>query len=112
MEWFEGDTRPDGRECPRCGYKYACAAKRPEVPYFCSERKKYFSVKIGTIMETSKIGCRKWAVAKYLAATSQRAHPAYSWARTWERARARRGLVQNLAIYKTNHAVSERSRLK
>ena len=69
MEWFEGDTRPDGRECPRCGYKYACAAKRPEVPYFCSERKKYFSVKIGTIMETSKIGCRKWAVAKYLAAT-------------------------------------------
>ena len=69
MEWFEGNMRPDGRECPRCGYKYTCVAKHPEMPYFCSECKKYFSVKIGTIMEISKIGYRKWAVATHLIAT-------------------------------------------
>ena len=69
MEWFEGNMWPDGRECPRCGYKYTCVAKHPEMPYFCSECKKYFSVKIGTIMESSKISYRKWAVATYLIAT-------------------------------------------
>ena len=69
MEWFEGNMWPDGRECPRCGYKYTCVAKHPEMPYFCSECKKRFSVKIGTIMEISKIGYRKWAVATHLIAT-------------------------------------------
>lgn len=68
-EWFEGNIWPDGRRCPRCGYKYTCVAKHLEMPYFCSECKRYFSVKIGTVMEHSKISYRKWAVATYLLAT-------------------------------------------
>ena len=39
------------------------------MPYWCSECKKYFSVKIGTVMEHSKISYRRWAVATYLLAT-------------------------------------------
>lgn len=68
-EWFESNIWPDGRRCPRCGFKYTCVAKHPEMPYWCSECKKYFSVKIGTVMEHSKISYRKWAVATYLLAT-------------------------------------------
>ena len=39
------------------------------MPYYCSECRKYFSVKIGTIMEHSKISYRNWAIAIYLLAT-------------------------------------------
>ena len=69
MGWFEKNLWPDGRKCPRCGYKYTCVAKHPEMPYFCAECGKYFSVKIGTVMEHSRISYRKWAVATYLLAT-------------------------------------------
>ncbi len=69
MEWFEKSIWPDGRKCPRCGYMHTCVAKHPEMPYFCSECKKYFSVRIGTVMEHSRIGYQKWAVATYLLAT-------------------------------------------
>ncbi|MXZ93402.1 MAG: transposase [Cenarchaeum sp. SB0678_bin_8] len=68
-EWFEGNIWPDGRRCPRCGYKYTCIAKHLEMPYFCCECKRYFSVKIGTVMEHSKISYRRWAVTTYLLAT-------------------------------------------
>ena len=68
-EWFEGNIWPDGRRCPRCGYKHTCVAKHLEMQYFCCECKRYFSVKIGTVMEHSKISCRKWAVTTYLLAT-------------------------------------------
>ena len=69
MEWFEGNAWPDGRRCPRCGYKYTCASKRPSMPYHCSECDKRFSVRIGTVMEQSKIIYRNWAMAAYLLAT-------------------------------------------
>ncbi|MYG33390.1 MAG: hypothetical protein F4202_05270 [Cenarchaeum sp. SB0677_bin_16] len=46
-----------------------CIAKHLEMPYFCCECKRYFSVKIGTVTEHSKISCQKWAVAIYLLAT-------------------------------------------
>ena len=57
------------RRCPRCGYKYACASKHPSMPYYCSECSKRFSVRIGTVMEQSKISYRNWAIATYLLAT-------------------------------------------
>ena len=69
MEWFEGNAWPDGRRCPRCGYKYTCASKHPSMPYHCSECDKRFSVSIGTVMEQSKISYRNWAMAAYLLAT-------------------------------------------
>ena len=56
-----------------------CIAKHLEIPYFCYECKIYFSVKIGTVMEHTKISCRRWAVAIYLLATRPRGYLAYSW---------------------------------
>ena len=66
MEWFEGNVWPDGRKCPRCGNKYACAIRHPHMPYFCSECKRHFGARIGTAMERPRIGYRNWAVATYL----------------------------------------------
>ena len=69
MEWFEENVWPDGRRCPRCDYKHTCASKHPNMPYYCSECDKRFSVRIGTVMEHSKISYRNWAIATYLLAT-------------------------------------------
>ena len=69
MEWFEKNIWPDGRRCPRCGNRYTCTIRHPQMPYYCSECRKYFSVKIGTVMEHSKISYRNWAIATYLLAT-------------------------------------------
>ena len=71
MEWFESGIWQDCRVCPRCGHDRTCAAKHPDMPYYCSPCKRYFSVKTGTVMERSKISHRKWAVAAHLVA----AHP-------------------------------------
>jgi len=40
------------------------------MPYWCSDCRSYFSVKVGTIMESSKIPLRKWAIAIYQITTS------------------------------------------
>ena len=39
------------------------------MPYYCSEYDKRFSVKIGTVMEHSRIGYQNWAVVICLHAT-------------------------------------------
>ena len=69
MGWLERNVWPDGRKCPRCGYRYACTTRHPSMPYYCSECDKRFSVKIGTIMEHSRIGYRNWAIATCLIST-------------------------------------------
>ena len=62
MAWFEKNVWPDGRKCPRCGNRHTAIARHPQMPYY-SECDKYFSVRIGTVMEHSRIGYRNWAVA-------------------------------------------------
>ena len=40
------------------------------LPYWCSDCRRYFSVRTGTALEHSKVPLRKWAIAFYLEATS------------------------------------------
>ena len=40
------------------------------MPYWCTDCRKYFSVKVGTPMESSKLPLRKWVVAMYLMTTN------------------------------------------
>ena len=40
------------------------------MPYWCTDCRSYFSVKVGTVMEASKLSMRKWAIAIYLETTS------------------------------------------
>ena len=69
MRWLEGNVWPDGRICPRCRYRYTRTTKHPSMPYYCSECDKRFSVKIGTVMEHSRISYRSWAITTCLLAT-------------------------------------------
>ncbi len=70
-EWFESKIWPDGRRCPRCGHDKTveCAPGHP-MPYRCYRCNRHFSVRIGTILERSKVPLRKWAIAIYMHLTN------------------------------------------
>ena len=72
-QWFE-DWRWGGEpECPRCGSTEVSRRKsRKPQPFRCKPCRKYFSVRIGTQMESSRIPLRKWAIAIYLLTTSSK----------------------------------------
>lgn len=40
------------------------------MPYHCGECREYFSVKTGTVMQSSKVPLQKWVIAMYLLSTS------------------------------------------
>ena len=71
-EWFEDIRWPDGNlYCPRCFSERTCPIKSGKpMPYWCSDCRKYFSVKTGTVMEASNIPLLKWLIAIYLMTTN------------------------------------------
>ena len=64
-EWFESIRWPEGRVCAHCGSERTRVASHPKMPYWCTDCRSYFSVKVGTVMESAKIPYRKWAIAFY-----------------------------------------------
>ena len=71
-KWMEdlrwGDNE---RHCPHCGsLKTKTVPNEKPMPYHCGDCRKYFSVKTGTVMQSSKIGLQKWVIAIYLMSTS------------------------------------------
>ena len=68
-KWFEANIWPVGRHCPRCG-SVETAIAHGDMPYWCGDCRRYFSVRVGTVMERSKVPLRKWAFAIYLEMTS------------------------------------------
>ena len=71
-EWFEAVRWPNGKRfCPDCGsVRYTVVASRKPMPYRCKDCRQYFSVRKGTVMQSSKLGCQKWAIAIYMMATN------------------------------------------
>ena len=69
--WFEGVRWAAGRYCGHCGSDdtHEVPNEKP-MPYRCRTCRKYFSVKVGTPMESSKLPLRKWVVAMYLMTTN------------------------------------------
>ena len=69
--WFQSIVWPEQRCCPRCGgLKTREASATSGLPYYCSDCKRAFSVRIGTALERSKVPLRKWVIAIYLEMTS------------------------------------------
>ena len=71
--WFVETRWPEGPPCPHCGSTHVLSgAAHKTMPYRCREKgcRKRFSVKTGTVMESSNIGYQKWAIAIYLYLTS------------------------------------------
>ena len=70
--WLEGIRWPGGeRHCPHCGsLKTSAVPNERPMPYHCGECREYFSVKSGTVMQSSKVALQKWVIAMYLMSTS------------------------------------------
>ena len=70
-EWFEAIYWPDGARCGHCGgARVRPVASGKPMPHWCSDCRKYFSVKTGTAMADSNLPLRKWAIGIYLCLTS------------------------------------------
>ena len=68
--WFTEIRWPDGPHCPHCGsVNVQDGTKHKTMPYRCRDCRKWFSVKTGTVMQSSKLGLQVWAVATYLLTT-------------------------------------------
>ena len=69
--WFEKQIWRDGRKCPHCGSDNTVENRGNESrPYHCRTCKRHFSVRIGTILERSKVSLQDWAIAIYMHLTS------------------------------------------
>ena len=68
--WFEAQRWPEGRFCPDCGSSNTVpVVSRKPMPYRCRDCRNHFSVRKSTVMQSSKLGLQKWAIALYLATT-------------------------------------------
>lgn len=71
VEWFEETFWPEERCCGHCGStRTKETPNRKPMPYWCSDCRKYFSVRTGTVLQKSRVPLRKWAIAIYLELTS------------------------------------------
>lgn len=70
-DWFVARRWPDGIRCLECDSSKVVRRKSTRVTpvYHCNACKYDFTVKVGTVMEDSKIPLRKWAMAFYLMST-------------------------------------------
>ena len=71
--WFSEQRWPDAPTCPHCGSDNVQAgAAHKTMPYRCRNKEcdSRFSVKTGTVMESSNLGYQTWAIAIYLVLTS------------------------------------------
>lgn len=71
-KWMEELRWPnEERHCPVCGsLNTKTVPNEKPMPYHCGDCRKYFSVKTGTVMQSSKIGLQKWVIAIYLMSTN------------------------------------------
>ena len=73
-KWFESLIWADsGRHCPHCGCTETTecdTTKSYPMPYRCKGCGKFFSAKMGTVMEDSPLPYRKWVLAICLHMTS------------------------------------------
>lgn len=72
-DYFESLRWPDGPVCPHCGSKsvQVVTSGKP-MPYRCRDCRQHFSVKYGTIMQSSKIKVRTWLLAIYFMSVAKK----------------------------------------
>ena len=69
--WFIEQRWPNGVACHHCGsLNVAAVASRKPQPFRCRDCRKHFSVKTGTVLQSSNISLDKWAIAFYLYMTN------------------------------------------
>lgn len=71
VTWYETVRWKDGRRCPHCGATDTVSCTKPQ-PYRCRSCRKHFSVKTGTVMQSSKLPVKKWLYAMSLMSVSKK----------------------------------------
>jgi len=68
VKFIEKRIWKDGVVCSHCSSKNItkCMGKKQPMPYHCKDCRKYFSVRIGTIFNESKLPLQKWLLAIYI----------------------------------------------
>ena len=72
-DWLESVLWPDGPYCPDCGsFNVQTGIRHKTMTHRCREcrDRPQFSLKSGTVMKSTKLGYRDWAIAIYLLTTS------------------------------------------
>ncbi len=70
QKWFELVMWPDGPTCPRCDGQNVYEGTHKTMPYRCRPCKRFFSVRIGTLLAASNVPLLKWVYAVYIEMTS------------------------------------------
>lgn len=66
--WIVQHRWPYGIRCPHCD-SVQSHVKRPSMSYRCRLCRKFFSSRMGAVMQRSNLGARVWIVATYLLST-------------------------------------------
>ena len=72
-KWFEEQHWPDGPFCPHCGsFNVQSGIKHPNMTHRCRDcsNRPMFTVRVGTILEKSRLPYRTWAIGIYLFTTN------------------------------------------
>lgn len=97
-EWLESKRWPNGPTCPHCAcldhYKLATAGR-----YKCKGCREQYTVRIGTILEESKVPISKWLMAIHLMTSSKKGVSSHQIAREC-------GITQKSAWF-LNHRIRE-----
>ena len=67
--WFIKSRWPNGVCCAHCGSLEVSESTHPVMPFHCRDCRKFFSAKTNSVMHSSKVGYRKWAIMVYLFVT-------------------------------------------
>lgn len=69
-DWFIQRRWPNGVNCVRCDSDKVTERKGKQQRFWCKPCRRSFSVKTGTLMESSNLGFSKWALAFFLYSTN------------------------------------------
>ena len=68
-QWFVSVRWPKGIQCPHGESDSISQTTHPRMPYRCRKCRKFFSVRTGTVMQSSKLGYQVWALSMYILTT-------------------------------------------
>ena len=72
-KWIEEQRWPDGPHCPHCGsFNVKVGVPHKSMTHRCRDcsNKPMFSVKVGSVMQNSKLSYRIWAIGIHLMTTN------------------------------------------
>ena len=69
-QWFIKQRWPDSIRCAHCdSQNISDHSSHPTMRFHCRDCRRFFSTKTGTVMQSSKLGFQRWAIAIYALTT-------------------------------------------